>query len=213
MKKSYCYNCEIETNCEKLYDTDELLPSEIYLRNEDGTKIDHLYRIVYKKYTIFKCCGCERIHIEIKTKVDKEQEDNKVIPAKTDVGVSEFLFHLQLDYIGIYREVLGAINQGYYNLACCGIRTMIDIFMNDKVGNNGTFSNRLNKMKDEHFISCDQYNMLKILIEAGNASAHRGFVPEQEDVINLLGVLDIILKTEVDSIALNALKEKIPHRK
>lgn len=131
-------------------------------------------------------------------------------PKKQIHKVPDYLFSLPQQYIEIYNEIISAVNSNLMMLACTGIRTIIDTIISEKVGNKGTFKDKLDKMKNEHYFSSTQYEIFSILINAGNASAHRGYSPNEKDMLILIESLDGFLKSEVDLMNLNQASQNIP---
>lgn len=115
------------------------------------------------------------------------------------------------------REVYLAYDKDLYTLASIGIRTCFDIVSNLLgVDSNLSFENKLTKLVAEKKILQQEKDNLEILVDAGSASAHRGWNPDPQQVSILIDVLEnfivnaIIIPTKTKKVA--AIKNKIPPR-
>lgn len=117
------------------------------------------------------------------------------------------------------KELYGALNAGLPVLASIGIRTSFDIAA-ELLGIDPakTFEEKLNDLvAGAHILEAEKSN-IETLIEAGSASAHRGWQPPSSDVDTLMNALeDFIYSSMVfpaqkraKEAKLAALKEKVP---
>lgn len=95
------------------------------------------------------------------------------------------------------QEVLGETYDAYYNgqqyLTAVGIRTALDIAIVEKIGDAGNFHDKLDLLHMSGLIDQQEREMLKAVLEAGNAAAHRGFRPSKEDLEVMLEILESVL--------------------
>lgn len=122
-------------------------------------------------------------------------------------------FNLPEEDMLLFFEVIGAWDKGLYILALSGIRTLIDRYMVKLVDDIGGFKTKLNKMLEEKHINKKQYELLEIVIEAGNAAGHRGFRPNKEMLDSLLHVVEDIISLEYKTLDFSNYSEQIPKRK
>lgn len=81
------------------------------------------------------------------------------------------------------KEVYLAYDNGLYTLASIGIRTCFDIISNLLgLDNNLSFAGKLTKLVSDGHILPKEKDNLNVLVDAGNASAHRGWNPRSEQV-------------------------------
>lgn len=211
--KSYCYECNKETLHTVLFSEHELNVLPVFFKNDEIGETKKKYTIIAKEYNVVKCNGCDKMHFVNVCKAQNEDFIVSEIPSKPMHVLSDYIFYLDKKYIQIYSEVQSAINNNLLMLACMGIRTIIDLIMQEKIGDKGSFKDRMQKMLDGHYLSQTQYDIFLILIDAGNASAHRGYIPTKDGTLQLLEALDSFLRIEVDSKIINTLKDEIPKRK
>ncbi len=121
------------------------------------------------------------------------------------------------------RQVYDAYNNNNNSttMVSMGIRTCFDIAstslgVDDKL----SFVQKLQNLVDRRYITEIEKGYLVVMVDAGNASAHRGWSPNSEQVNILLNILENFIKNtiirDIDSIILglqaSIIKEKIPPR-
>lgn len=57
----------------------------------------------------------------------------------------------------------------------------------------GTFENKLKELKKKGILSQDTYTTLSIALEAGHAAMHRNYIPEKEDIIQVIDIVENLL--------------------
>jgi hypothetical protein len=92
-------------------------------------------------------------------------------------------------------EVHVAIDHRLYTLTSMGLRALIDTVILDKVGDAGTFKDKLKALQSAGFIAAHQLETLGAAIDAGNASAHRGFTPEEQDITTVQEIVEHLLQS------------------
>jgi hypothetical protein len=212
--KSFCYNCDKDTNQNILFKEHQFEPQEIIFRNEEGDQSQTAWEIKADIWIISKCLGCERINFKHigRRSPDQRTDDIFYFPWKRDRHYPKWIFQLPIKYLEILEEVYAAITMESNILALMGIRTVLDVYMVDKVGDVGNFKQKLNKLVEEQIISKSKVKVLEAAIEAGNASAHRGFKPDRQTLFQVLDIVENLLQSEVidrDGININ---KKVPKR-
>jgi hypothetical protein len=64
------------------------------------------------------------------------------------------------------------------------------------IGDSGSFETKIKQLKADGHISETDRTILSIAIDAGNASAHRGYVPSRDDLTTLLDVVEHLLRAQ-----------------
>jgi hypothetical protein len=212
-KKYFCYNCNSDTLQTELISEIELYPSEITGRNEDGSKSDAFWVIQGCKWLLLKCNGCERINLKrILAQVGTEENTTIDIPSKIERQVPKWCFELPIDYTKIILETYAAINHGLFRLAASGARTTIDVFILDKIGDKGTFVNKLNTLVQEGFLSEQQKKTLNSALDAGSAAIHRGYEPDKETINDIMDIIEHLLHQIILLRKAERLEDKTPKR-
>lgn len=101
-----------------------------------------------------------------------------------------------------------------------GARAIIDHIVTSQAGDFRPFKEKLERMCKKGLISAGQIDTIDAAYDAGSAAAHRGHIPEREDLDTLLDITEnLIEKTYVEPVwearrakAAAALRAKTPPR-
>lgn len=106
-------------------------------------------------------------------------------------------------------EIDKAIREDLSALPMIGLRTLLETVMLDHINDQGRFSENINKFYEAGYITRQHVNLLEKVVNAGNASAHRAYFPNKEDLKTCSEVLKYllhgvyVLKPKVDKVAEN----------
>lgn len=210
MEKLWCSSCKKETKQRIDYKDSILNPIEIFRRGSS----ESIWTVGCEKIFISTCLGCDvknlniqRVHIGPKGSiVVNKKEHEKIIPKNWIFEIeNESIFKLLL-------EVYNAINQDLNRLAVMGIRSLIDYYLNNAVGDMGGFAKKLKEAKNKSILSEQQYKILSSVIEVGHSVTHRKGVIEQKDIIQLLNVIEGIFYQDISLGKLKQIESRIPKR-
>lgn len=96
----------------------------------------------------------------------------------------------------LMREVHAAMDAELYALSAMGIRAVVDVISVDLLaGDAGSFNAKLDGLAKAGHLLPSQHNVLNAVVDAGNAAAHRGFVPTRDAAQAMLDALEVVLKT------------------
>ena len=211
-----CSNCSRNTNHQIIFnesvtEREELLSQEYNAWYSDG------YR-----YTLFKCLGCKNIVMR------KIFESSDLCPEDYQGDASYITWHPPVklrtepkwtrsrhipgEERELNSEILVALNSSCYSLAAMGMRALLDMFMNRKVGDKGYFKNKINAMVSGGFLSKSQENIIVPAIDVGSAASHRGHVPDLETLTFVMDVIDTLLQQDAMASDVSAIKSKTPIR-
>ncbi|MHA3787218.1 DUF4145 domain-containing protein [Flavobacterium hauense] len=212
--KTHCYHCNNETNQEKLLDEFELNPQEILQRNDEGDESQSMWMLVGGLWLVSKCLGCEKINFKHISRQSPDKSGDVVFyfPRKPIREIPYWVRKLPVKYLEIVHEIYVCVNEGLHILAVTGIRTLLDIFIVGKVGDVGSFKQKLNRLVGQGVITSGKANVLEALIEAGNASAHRGYKTDKETLFEILDIVENLLQSEIVDRSVNSIKGKVPPR-
>ena len=204
--RSYCNQCHSET-----------IHNVIHSHQKNILCIEESGFYAYRQYKIIECCGCEKISFYESYDDDSSSEDDEpsvtLYPPRISRKKPDFIRSLNKEYISLFDEIYKAISNECERLACMGIRSLIDLYINKKVGDQGNFYNGIKKLLSEGIITERQSLFInKIIVEAGNASIHRQFKPDLEILELLLDTVENLLHEEMLVPQLEEIKDKIPER-
>lgn len=120
---------------------------------------------------------------------------------------------LDSEYQSLLDEIYLALASEMRALPAMGLRTVIDMICNKLVGDIGGFDKKFEELRNKNYINSREKELLAIAIDAGHASAHRGYTPNKEDLNTLLDIVEHVLKgIYVLPPASQRLKETTPKR-
>lgn len=93
-----------------------------------------------------------------------------------------------------------------------GARTLIDIYIVRRVGDQGNFGNGLKKLVTENYISEANREVVSAAVDAGNASAHRGHCPSAEDINVVIDIVENLIQNELLGEQAQTLRANTPPR-
>lgn len=230
--KAFCANCKGERNCEIKGHHQELDHDEM-----SGFSW-------CRDWYLFVCCGCEHVFAQ-SVATDSETchdyydcngnhqrdyiETIKSWPAQFKRSRPDWFDHgligshkRFIDLDKCLTEVYEALDHNLNVLAAMGTRTIFDISSEILgVDSELPFNKKLNEMVDKNLITNSQKEHLEVVIDAGGASAHRGWLPHVEDLNTLMDILESFIydsfvlpakkKATEESVA--KVKGKVPPRK
>jgi len=214
IKKTYCHKCKNETNQKIAFDETEHDIREIFFESLQG---EARWAVEQRDWLITQCNGCEMLNMRVETshigkKNTSTSRSTRFYPSKIHRIPPAWIFGLDRKYIELLVEVYTALNNDLFVLTSMGLRTLFDILLTDKVGNQGSFKERINKFTNEQYLNPQQKELLEAIIEAGSASAHRGYKADKETLLELLDMSEHILKTGVLQRKSKVIHERIPKR-
>jgi hypothetical protein len=112
----------------------------------------------------------------------------------------------------LLSEIYTALHLNSRRLALMGVRTIIDMFVLDKIGDVGTFQQKLQTLVDGGYLGSQQKDILNVALEAGNAAAHRGYKPSSEVLSHVIDVVESLLQSYALEKVSDSVKAKIPSR-
>lgn len=95
-------------------------------------------------------------------------------------------------YQAILTEVYQAIDNSLFFLSSIGARTAIDQLIVEKIGDVGTFKNKVDILVAKKIIDDTEGVMLLAVIDTGSASAHRSYKPSPENINHMMDILEAI---------------------
>lgn len=105
----------------------------------------------------------------------------------------DWLISLHEPVRDVMNEVYRGVDFDLRAISAMGIRAVIDMVLVDLVGDVGGFEKKLNQMVAKGLLTEMSRSHMLAAIEAGNAAAHRGHIPDRVDVLTLLGICENLL--------------------
>lgn len=213
--KIFCYNCKCETKQELLFREAEIIGSkESVSFDENRKRKGSAWIIEGRIWKVFKCKGCEKINLNVFVRYDPVEEDKLIhhFPTKDFRPFPMWATHLSADYLELFAEIYSSLNMGNIRLAIMGARTLLDMFIVEKVTDRGRFQAKLQKLVDEKYITPASRELLEVALEYGHATIHRAFHPTENQVNDIMDIIENILHAEALKDKTKELKENVPKK-
>lgn len=215
--KPFCFQCKRETKQVTLFSQGEVItdPKEIISYDKEGNRKQSGWIIEGHIWKITQCQGCEKINLNVFSRTDPTQDDLLIhhFPTKDFRPFPMWATHLNKIYVELICEIYLSLNTGNVRLPLMGARTLLDMFIVDKIGDVGTFKQKIERFFEEKYISKSNKELLEIALEYGHATSHRAYTPSKDEINGVLDIVENILKTEALIDKTKELKKSIPKRK
>ncbi len=209
--KVHCNKCLVETKHDVIAEK-ELPGSEILDKNIATNH--HGYEISWcDTYRMLECRGCESVSLQ-KTYwfSESEEVDEEFYPPRVARMLPDWHKRLPSEWKGLLIEVYQALQSDSRRLAMMGARALVDIYLNEKVGDIGGFARKLKKLMSDNLISAPAKEVLEAALDVGHAASHRAHNPEPEDVIQVIDIVENLLQQYTLESAPIDLKSRTPSR-
>lgn len=201
--REYCPHCNGYRNCEVRGSYSKSVTDPIW----ENTK-----------WQILECAGCDLVFVvsvhvdELNFRDDTDEHGNHVeVPIETrkhwpPLSQREsppWLSDLFSSGYGRLRDVLREVYTSndveLYILCAIGIRTAFDVASEILGVPDVGFDQKLRYLTEGESIAPPDAEVLRVLVKAGSASAHRGWTPTAEEIATLLSVLETFIETAIIS--------------
>lgn len=204
IKKFFCTSCNGDRNC-KIEGFHHTVYSEYY--------------ILIEEFYILKCQGCDFCFLmkETITEDDLRQDEEtgeyygegtkEYFPPQSKRDIPEWLKTHQSKIAKNKKrelvfesllEVYGALNANLLIFASIGIRTTFDIASEYLgISSSQPFKAKIKMLKENNMLRKGEEESINILVETGNASAHRGWKPDFSDINTVMDILEEFIHREI----------------
>jgi hypothetical protein len=113
----------------------------------------------------------------------------------------------------VSKEIYKALQNDSPRLATMGARTVVDLVILDKIGDVGTFQEKLAQLEKKGYVGKKNQEFLGAALEAGNAAAHRGLALKPDELNHVIDIVENLLEAVyVLEEAANNLRKATPPR-
>ena len=183
--RTFCNRCQQETN----HSIAQCCSNH---RNE-GT--EQAPRFLREKWQLLKCRGCDSVHVYM---VEESSNSSLVrcqrYPPLEVRRTPPWCSTLPKELQGLIVEIYSALFGNCLALAAMGARTLIDKLLTDELGDVGGFQQKLKEAVSSNFLTVRNKDIITPAIEIGNAASHRGYIPTQRDVFDVLDIVEHCLE-------------------
>jgi hypothetical protein len=146
-------------------------------------------------YEMLECCGCEVVCLR-HTHVWSEDPEPDVTyyPPPVSRAMPQWRYKLPAKLRSLVDEIYTALHADSRRLALMGARTAVDIVLLEKVGDKGSFAQKLAALEKQGFVGQRSRETLAAALDAGSAAAHRGYLPKKEDLASVMDIVENVLQ-------------------
>lgn len=212
----FCASCNNQTKQSILFEKGELVhPKEIIYFDEKGDRIGNAWTIEGRIWKLSQCLGCDKTNLNVFERYHPLEDDILIhhYPTKPQRSFPLWVTYLGKEFTELFAEVYISLNTGNIRLPVMGARTLLDMFIVEKIGDAGTFKTKLQKLVAEQYISATAKELLEVVLDYGNATIHRGYKPTIESVHGVFDIIENILHTEALKRQTADLKNNAPKKK
>ncbi len=165
-------------------------------------------------YTMLECCGCHDVTLRRRSWFSEVDGFNiEFYPPQVSRRMPEWADKIPRNASALLKEIYAALHSNSMRLAVMGARSLVDLFMNEKVGDLGGFAQKLEALLKEGYLSRFQKEFLLVALDTGHAVTHRGFAPKKDTVEQMMDVVENLLQHYALQEAVEDLRKVTPPRK
>ncbi len=174
----------------------------------------------FSTFSLLKCLGCGEISLEEHVSATREQRDG-ILEIRYPPRVTRKMpgwwcskHVIPKTVAQLMLEVHLALRNHSTRLAAMGIRAVLEAVMIDKVSDRGNFKSTLDAFQAAGYIGVRHRNVVEVALEAGHASMHRAWQPNDKELNALMDIAESV----IESVYLHEgqaakLEESVPRRK
>jgi hypothetical protein len=164
-------------------------------------------------YTMLECRGCGSVSLRSRlVSEDIDVDETAYYPPPISRQIPRWHYELPNSMRDLLKECYAALQAGSERLAIMGARSVVDVFMNNTIGDIGGFQQKLDELVKQGYVSKQNRDTLEAALEAGHAVVHRGHSPKGDEVALVFDIVENMLQTLVLKEKSEKLKEKTPKR-
>jgi hypothetical protein len=153
------------------------------------------YPVAENRFTLLECCGCEAVCLcHAYDYYPESDTTTRYFPPPLSRHRPKWLHALPRDMSSLLGEVYAALATDGRRLAAMGARALVDMVMENKVGDLGSFARKLEELEAQGMISRNNRQYLAAALDAGSAVAHRGHVPSVVAVNQVMDIVENLLE-------------------
>jgi hypothetical protein len=147
-------------------------------------------------WDMLECCGCGSVTLRRTWSFSQTNERTvDYFPPRVSRRLPAWHYELPNSNMqSLLKEVYAALYADSRRLAMMGARTLIDMVFVEKVGDRGTFQQKLAELVAKGFVSQRNGRFLEAALDAGSAAAHRGHLPTAVDVNRVMDIIENLLQ-------------------
>ncbi len=147
------------------------------------------------RYEVLQCAGCqEAVLRRIYECSEDEYPDVRYFPPPVSRHPPSWQYQLPGDLRLLLDEVYRSLDAANRRLPMMGARALVDMVIVEKVGDLGSFTEKLKKLESEEYISATNRVVLEAALDVGSAAAHRGHAPRTSQIDAVMDIIENLLQ-------------------
>ena len=94
----------------------------------------------------------------------------------------------------LLEEIYRSLDAENLRLPMMGARTLVDMMIVKKIGDVGTFKQKLKELEEKGFVSPSNREVLYAALEVGHAAVHRGHKATESEVHDVMDIVESMLQ-------------------
>lgn len=151
-------------------------------------------------YQVLECQGCGSIAFRQREWCSEWVDEDgpcyqsTYYPPPISRKIPGWVDELPFEIRAVLNEVYTALHSGNPILATFGARTVLDLVMVDKLGEDvGSFDRKVKTLEANGHLTRSEAELIEAALEAGHASAHRGYAPDTNGLNSVMDILESVL--------------------
>ncbi len=215
IKPQHCSYCHRETRQTLLQKNETWVPNEIPFKPSKSGITESVWSVVMFMEHVFQCNGCGHLHLFLQrwSYPDAPGANQKwQLPTVQKRPQPNWFKDVDPDLFELLGEIYSNFNSdNFISFSIC-CRTLLDKLLTASLGDVGGFDKKLDLYLTGGHVTKVQKDALAVLVEAGNASAHRGFKADPALSEVIIDIVEHILKEAVISGRAEIQAPNIPAR-
>jgi Domain of unknown function (DUF4145) len=146
-------------------------------------------------FQMLQCCGCEEVVLRRISSFSEDPEtDVRYFPPVMSRYLPQWRFDLPKDSRLLLEEIYRSLDSASLRLPMLGARTLVDMMILEKVGDVGTFKDKLDELEKQGIVSTQNREVLFVALDMGSAAAHRGYAATESEVEAIMDIVENMLQ-------------------
>ncbi len=213
IERIHCNNCGRETKHELKHQIKHEDTTHAYDADSRMLEVDTWWVL---ENELFECQGCEEVTLKRSGRSSELDPDSEVVthfPPRVARQPPHWLSKVKdKNVAALLREVYAALQADSRRLAMMGCRAVLDRIMVIAVGDLGNFDKMLDEMVAQQLLSKPERDVLAAAIDAGSASAHRGYLPTPEALDHIVSIVEHAVEATLLPNVAKEIKRTTPRR-
>lgn len=154
----------------------------------------------YQTFDVMECHDCKSLTLCIDTRIhpgpmmgDSYIHKTDFYPPRITRERPSWLNRIDPQLKKLLTEIYQALDCSLLCVASTGIRTVLDRMIVEKISDVGSFEKKVKTLEEKGIIDSEEKKMLLAVINAGSASAHRGFNPTKKTIAQMTDITEKVL--------------------